>query len=297
MKHGKLFRRFKYIITGLASINLILLFVFHYELPSFIKYKLNEKEFKQATQKDLTQQDNLIIQFNPEKLTYKGKGDLNLTKGVVVTKDTGIEVKANLYCEIQKGKSKREKIITYIAEDSYGNTGTANRPLVLKGYDGPSISIDNNMPTIDDTELEYVTTIFTEYNALSAADGYDNDITSSIESTYTITDETASQIEITFSITNMFGDTASKSVKMPLQRTRPLITLTKDFETLPLGSIFTPQSYIASATDKDGNDISTAVQTEGTVDTSTPGTYRITYKLTDANDIEAKPVSLKITVN
>ena len=107
----------------------------------------------------------------------------------------------------------------------------------------------------------------------------------------------AKEIKITFKTTNMFGDTASKSLTIPLHRTGPLIVLSKESIHLELGTTFLPTSYITSATDEDGNDISTAVYTEGDIDTNTPGTYRIIYKLTDAEGNEAEPVSLKITVN
>lgn len=297
MNQGKLFHRLKYILTAAACINLVLLFVFHYELPSFLKHKLTQSQEQKQASSTVASKDTLTVQFETDELTYKGSGSLNLTKGVTVLDENGVEVKATLYSEIKDGNSKSQKIIQYVAEDSYGNTGTASRTLVLKSYDGPSIQISDDHPSIDDTELKSLSSIFKDSNALAADDGYGNDITSSIEASYTIEDMEAQEIKITFKVTNLFNDSASKSITIPLHRTKPLIVLSKEAIHLDLGTTFLATSYIASATDEDGNDISTAVYTEGDIDTGNAGTYRITYKLTDANGNEADPVSLKITVN
>lgn len=297
MKRQKLFHIMKYVITTAAVLNLILLFVFHYELPSFIKHKLNKENETALTSNTNYESKILTIQFDSDTLVYSGKGDLNLTKGVTVTRDNGVDVKANLYSDIKPGKNAATKIITYTAEDSYGNTGTAQRTLVLKKYKKPSIKIANDYPSIDDTELDSIGSIFKDSGALTAKDGYGNNITSSVETTYTILDTQATKIKATFSVTNMFGDTVTNELTMDLDRTGPLLTLTKPSDHLTLGTTFAPSSYIASATDKHGNDISTAVTTEGEIDTSKPGTYLITYKLTDEDGNEATPASLKLTVN
>ncbi|MDO4556603.1 MAG: DUF5011 domain-containing protein, partial [Lachnospiraceae bacterium] len=164
-------------------------------------------------------------------------------------------------------------------------------------YKGPSIKISDDYPSIDDTELDSITKIFKNSDAVTASDGYGNSITSSIETKYTITNSSATEVTIGFLVTNMFGDSASEVLKMELDRTGPLLVLTTDTEHVDLGANFEPVNYIASATDADGNDISTLVVTEGDLDTSTPGTYALTYKLTDADGNEATSRSLKITVD
>lgn len=297
MDRQKVFRILKYVATTAAALNLILLFVFHYELPSFIRHKLNKEEEMALAAGEKKGTEPLTIHFDSDTLTYSGKGDLNLTKGVTVTRGNNIEVKASLYSDIKKGESKKQKIITYTAEDAYGNTGTAERILILKKYKGPSIKVAKDHPSIDDTELDSIASIFKESEALTATDGYGNDITSSVETNYTITDLKAHQMKLGFAVTNMFGDTATLILEMELDRTGPLLTLTKESDRLAVGTQFEPTSYIASATDKKGNDISTSVTTEGDIDTSKPGTYLLTYKLTDSQGNEASPVSLKIIVN
>lgn len=297
MNRQKLFHILKYILTAAAGINLILLFVFHYELPSFIQHKLNKKQETELTSQPVQVKDNLTIHFDSEELVYSGKGDLNLTKGVTVTKGNNIEVKAELYSEIKASDSGSKKIITYTAKDAYGNTGTADRTLILKKYKGPSIKIADDYPTIDDTELDSITKIFRDSKSITALDGYSNNITSALETMYTITNASATRIKIGFQVTNMFGDTTSQVIETDLNRTIPLLTLTTDTDKVPIGATFNPVNYIASATDKDGNDISTSVITEGTIDTNTPGTYVLTYKLTDMEGNEAKVKTLKIIVN
>lgn len=297
MQREKLFRILKYILTIAAGINLILLFVFHYELPSFIQHKLNKKQEEELTSETIQAKDNLTIHFDSDELIYSGKGDLNLTGGVSVTKGNNIEVKADLYSEIKASDSGSKKIITYTAKDAYGNTGTADRTLILKKYKGPSIKIEKDYPTIDDTELDSITDIFKDSKTVTAYDGYSNVITDSLETIYTITNASATKIKIGFQVTNLFGDTASKIIETKLERTGPLLTLTKEEDHLALGTTFNPVHYIASATDKQGTDISTKVTTEGEINTDQPGTYVLTYKLTDQDGNEAIPRTLKIIVN
>ncbi len=296
MNPNNLLHRLKYILTAVAGINLILLFVFHYEMPSFLKHKLSGGTASPSTVQT-AKTETLSIVFDNEELTYDGKGSLNLTKGVTVTDENGVEVKASLFSEIKEGSEKKQKIIQYIAEDSYGNTGSATRILHLKKYDGPSIQPTKDLPSVDDTELASLAAIFKDSKAISAEDGYGNDITSSLEVRYTVKDQTAQEIDLTFQVTNLFNDTASHTVTLPLHRTKPLIVLSAESIHLNLGTAFLPASYVTSATDEDGHDISTGVYTEGDINTDTPGTYRITYKLKDAQGNEADSVSLKITVN
>lgn len=296
MNPNSLIHKLKYILTTTACINLILLFLFHYEMPSFLKHKLSENT-SSSSAFQTADIETLSITFDSEEITYKGKGNLNLTKGVTVTDKNGVEVKASLYSDIKEGNEKNQKIIQYVAEDSYGNTGSATRILYLKKYDGPSIQTDANFPSIDDTELASLASIFKDSKALIAEDGYGNDITSSIEVGYTIKDQDAKEIDLTFQVTNLFHDTATYTVTLPLHRTKPLIMLSAESIHLDLGTAFHPVSYISSATDENGTDLSAAVYTEGDIDTNVPGTYHIIYKLKDAQGNEADPVSLKITVD
>ena len=296
MNQSKLLHRLKQIITIAACLNLIFLFVFHYELPSFLKHKLSGTKQSAQIQAD-SQKNTLSIQFDSDELTYSGKGNLNLTKGITVTNTDGTEVKAELFSEITEGKKKNEKIVQYIAEDSDGNTGTATRILHLKKYKKPSIQLKKDLPSIDDSELSSLTALFRDTNLVTANDGYGNDISSSLEVQYTVANQTATELTLTMQVTNLFNDTATHTVTLPLHRTKPLIVLKETSIHLDLGAAFLPISYVASATDEKGDDISVSVYTEGEIDTSTPGTYRITYKLKDASGNEADPVSLKITVS
>ena len=297
MNRQKVQRILKYVVTAVAAINLLLLFAFHYELPSFIQHKMNKESEAALAAGQARETKPLTIKFDSDELVYSGKGDLNLTKGVTVTRENNVEIKASLYSDIKAGKKKNQKIITYTAEDSYGNTGTAERTLILKKYRGPSMKLSDDSPSIDDTELDSIADIFKDSGAITALDGYGNTITSSIEAAYTIANSKATKIKVGFQVTNMFGDTASKVIEMDLDRTGPLLTLTKQTDHLNLGTVFEPTTYIASATDQAGHDISTAVIAQGDIDTSKPGTYMLTYQLKDSKGNEAAPVSLKITVN
>ena len=53
-------------------------------------------------------------------------------------------------------------------------------------------------------------------------------------------------------------------------------------DTVDQGSAFDPMNGV-TAQDYEGNDITDRITVEGTVDTSKPGTYKLTYKVTDEN--------------
>ncbi|MDD3587390.1 MAG: DUF5011 domain-containing protein, partial [Thermoguttaceae bacterium] len=80
---------------------------------------------------------------------------------------------------------------------------------------------------------------------------------------------------------------------VPADTTPPVITLTGDAScSITVGDTWTDPG----ATATDNVDQSVTVTTDGTVDTSTPGTYLITYLATDTAGNEAIPVTREVTV-
>lgn len=294
MKDQSTFQIIKNILIALAIINLVLLFVFQYELPSFFQHKLDER--KEATTSTVQVDRSLSIHFPEEDFIYDGSEDLDLTDGVTITDDAGTEVVAELYASVSAGDNTDQKIVTYTANDTQGNTVTATRTLTLQNYKGPSITIDSTPPTITDTQLNEILTIFQDNTAVQAFDGFDKDITSALTSSYTFTDETASEIEVTFSVTNMFEESAEETIVLPIKRTKPLIVLNQTSVTVPRSGSFDPISYVASATNEEAKDLKDMIVLEGEVDLQTAGTYTLTYTLQDTDQEQADPVTLEVTV-
>ena len=297
MKQQSTFQMIKNILVTLAVINLILLFVFHYELPSFFQHKLDEhREANSSTESTIQVDSSLNIHFPEEDFIYDGSEDLDLTDGVTVTDDIGAVVKAELYASVSAGDNTDQKIVTYTANDSKGNSVTATRTLTLQNYDGPSITVGEDIPTITDTQLNDILTLFQDNKAIEALDGFDSDITSALTSSYTFTDETASEIEITFSVTNMFEESAEETILLPIKRTKPLIVLNQTSVTVSRSESFDPISYVASATNEEGKDLRDKIKLDGEIDLQTAGTYNLTYTLEDTDREQADPVTLEVTV-
>ena len=284
MNESSTFQIIKKILIALAVINLILLFVFQYELPSFFQHKLDEHREATSSTASTTQVDSsLNIHFPEEDFIYDGNEDLNLTNGVTITDGTGAIVEAELYASVSAGDNSDQKIVTYTASDTQGNTVTATRTLTLQNYKGPSITIKPDTLTITDTQLNEILTIFQGNGAVQAFDGFDKDITSALTSSYKFTNDTASEIEVTFSVTNMFEESAEESIVLPIKRTKPLIVMNQTSVTVPRSGSFDPISYVASATNEDGKDLRDKITLEGEVDLQTAGTYTLTYTLQDTD--------------
>ncbi len=296
MLKEKTFTIVRNVLVLIAVINLILLFGFHYEIPKFIQrhFKTEQEDlYINTNEKDTP---DLNINFEEKVLTYDGSGKLDLNQGVTLTDKHGNPVNADIYSSITEGSSPTEKIITYTAEDKDGNTIAVERALILENYTGPSIYLSTAPTVVMDTDLAHLTDFFKDTEFVEALDGYDKDITDSVTISYAVTNKTATELTVTFSVTNMFNDTASESLPIPMQLTKPIIVLTTNKLTLKTGDVFMAGDYIYCATNEEGEDLRGLVNVSQDVNTSTPGTYRVTYELTDTDRESATPMTLVVEV-
>lgn len=298
MKNSGFLNFLKYFLTIAALINLVLLFAFHYQVPASIKNKFLKETIRPGSSisKDKASTEALHILFESDLLAYDGTASLNLLEGVTVTDKDDNPVDLTVYATIKSTEESTKKTITYSVQDENGNSASAERPLLLKNYYGPALTVSQPYPTIYDTELKYISTTFADSELLSANDGYGKNITDSIECSYEVTNDTATEVQITFTVTNHFDDKVSEAITLPITRTKPLILLKKETVTLQVGDSFEPLSYVRSATNEEGENLVSLIQTNGQVDTSTPGNYEISYSLTDRDQEKADPVVLLVTV-
>lgn len=298
MNKNKFLNRLKYILTTIALINLVLLFGFHYEIPSIIQDKFfpDQHSANSTASSKNSEDQTLQIHFDSDFLSYDGSDTLDLLEGVTVTDRKGNPLDLTLYATIESTQESTKKTITYTTSDEEGHRASADRTLLLKNYYGPVLAIGQPYPTVYDTELQFISTTFADSGLLSANDGYGMNITDSIQCDYTVTNDIATEVSVTFSVTNHFGDTASETISLPIARTKPLILLKEEAATLQVSEYFDPLSYVASATNEEGEDLTRLIKTEGTADTSTPGVYEIRYTLTDRDREKADPVTLLLTV-
>ena len=185
-----------------------------------------------------------------------------------------------------------EYTLTYTATDSAGNIGTATRVVKVVDTTKPVITLDGDA-IVTVTEG----TTYTDAGA-RANDNYDGDISSKIETTNLVDVATIGDYTVTYNVKDDANNSAEpviRTVKVVADTIAPTITLLGD------AVVFLDRNatYIdagATANDnKDGN-ISANIITTGTVDTTTVGSYIITYTVKDDANNTATPVTRRVNV-
>ena len=313
---------FKWVIAILALGNLVYLFVFHYQLPGFIQSRLpapvaevvstsadnsdtsdvsDQAKSDQAASASADKSadesgDSLTIQFPDEELSYDGSGSLDLIAGVKVLTAGGEEYSnMGLFTTIKSSKMPNEKIVEYAITDDNGRQVKAERTLTLSSdYSGPSISLSGEPSGVSQSDLARIAELLTEEGILHADDGFGRDISSSVTAQATEVPDT-DQYEISLSVTNMLNDSYTKKLYVTVAdadstpTSGPVLTLTKSEAVLNVGDTFIFQDYIESAQDDDGTELFQSITVNGTVDTSTPGTYEVDMYCTNYSG-ETSPI-------
>lgn len=284
----------KIILTIIALLNLAALFLFHYELPGFLSAAGNEPsdEARETTAPAAgASASGYSFQFDTDPLVYDGQTGLDLLSGVTLVSSDGQTSDAEIYAQIMSGDSLSRKTIEYSADTENGQV-TASRGLELSAYAGPSISLPEELPDLEESQIDSVLSLL---SGLYADDGYGNDITDSVTASYTM-GEDGMTLHYTFSVTNLFNDTATAAADLSLTASKPVIRLTDTAVTIPAGSSFEPLAYVDSAVDVDGSSLSHRIYIRGSVDTETPGIYTLTYTATSEDGTASDPRELTVTV-
>lgn len=204
-------------IVFLAILNLILLYVFDYRVPVLAGLmdrmeNRNSVEYSEVTvaEEDLSEQ--LTIIFEKDSLRYDGEGELDLLDGVSVMDESGNKYNNdNLTVEVS-GDNKKEKTVRYTYSDKAGNTAEAERTLKLSYYDGPSIELGEELPDLREEDIDNLKNVYSGY--YTAKDGFGLDITSSVVITAEEGEKEDGYYELSFQVTNLYGDTVTETAKV-----------------------------------------------------------------------------------
>ena len=277
----------KIIISVLALANLAALFLFNYENP-FAK-----KDSRQpSTAVESSKETGYRFQFDTDTLSYDGTAKLDLLDGVSLVSSDGETSDIKIFARIQAGNSFSRKTIEYSADTDDGQI-TATRSLNLSGYNGPFITLPDTLPSITEEQLDSVLSTMTD---IYADDGYGNDITDSIQASYTLASDGSGNAHYKFSVTNVFNDSTLVEADLSLGATKPVLTLLKTSVTIEAGDDFNPLRYVDSAVDTDGSSLSQRIRISGTVDTETPGTYVLTFTVSSPSGEISDPKELTVIV-
>ncbi|MDI9241571.1 immunoglobulin-like domain-containing protein [Fusibacillus kribbianus] len=286
---------FKIIVSLLAVINLIALFLLNYQIPGFLPFsqKDSEKTAVVSVSGSNSSKSGYTIRFDTDTLSYDGTTKLDLLKGVSLVSPDGKTSDIKIFARILAGDSLSRKTVEYSADTADGQI-TATRSLNLSGYSGPSITLPDTLPSITEEQLDSVLNTMTD---IYADDGYGNDITDSVQASYTLaSDGTGGNVHYKFSVTNAFNDSALVEADLSLGAAKPVLTLLKTSVTIEAGDDFNPLRYVDSAVDTDGSSLSQRIRISGTVDTETPGTYDLTYTASSPSGEVSDPKKLTVIV-
>ena len=174
---------------------------------------------------------------------------------------------------------------------------TFKRGLKLNNYRLPSINIKKKSYTCDINEIDdYIKNLIAD-GTISADDGFGNDISSGIYRDNSMQIKTAGNYNIPLTLKNAFADTANQtiSVKVTGKLETYTVTLTTETVTIKKNSVFAPNKYIASATDRKGEDVSEQVIYNSEVDLTTVGRYKVYYYIVGKDDEPAATLTVVVT--
>ena len=184
--------------------------------------------------------------------------------------------------------------VTYDVTDANGNAATqVTRTVDVVDTTAPVITLVGANPQTIEVGSPYV-----ELGA-TAADNYDGDITASIVTDATSMDtSTVGSYSVTYDVTDASGNAAIQATRTVdvVDTTAPVITLVgANPQTIEVGTAYVELG--ATASDNYDGDITASIVTDATaVDTSTVGSYSVTYDVTDSSGNPAVQVIRTIDV-
>ena len=236
-----------------------------------------------ATDKTITVGDT----FDPKAdVTATDEEDGNLTSKIIVEKN---DVKTDVAGQYE---------VTYKVTDSHGATRTKTIIVTVN----PKMEVLNEAPVIHATDKTItVGDTFDPMAGVTAEDAEDGNLTTKIvvEKNDVKTD-VAGKYEVTYKVTDNQGATRRKTIivtvnpKMEVLNEAPVIHATD--KTITVGDTFDPMAGVTATDTEDGN-LTTKIEVKkNDVDTTTPGKYEVTYKVTD-NQGASFTKSITVTVN
>ena len=182
--------------------------------------------------------------------------------------------------------------VTYNVTDANGNKATeVTRTVNVVDTTVPVITLLGETPVTVEVGSTYTDA------GVTASDNYDGNLTTSIVTVNSVDTSTVGTYTVTYNVTDANGNKATEVTRTVnvVDTTVPVITLLGETPvTVEVGSTYTDAGVTASD-NYDGN-LTTSIVTVNSVDTSTVGTYTVTYNVTDANGNKATEVTRTVNV-
>ncbi|MBK2003844.1 DUF5011 domain-containing protein [Listeria ivanovii subsp. londoniensis] len=219
----------------------------------------------------ITGETNTILQpgetFDPIKtITATDKEDGDLTDKVKITNNPVDTSKSGTY------------EVSYEVTDSDGNTATFIRTVIVT--EAPVITGEN------ETRLNPHDAFDDPMSTITATDKEDGDLTDKVKITNNTVDiHTPGSYEVSYEVTDSDGNKTTFK-RTVIMTEAPTISGDSEIVLNPNAS-FDPMSSITANDAEDGNITQNVQITNNSVDTSKPGSYEVTYQVTDSDSNKA----------
>ncbi|WP_318766469.1 BspA family leucine-rich repeat surface protein [Lactiplantibacillus carotarum] len=165
--------------------------------------------------------------------------------------------------------------VTYSYTDQYGNAATKTTTVRLVAS---QVAVNAS-----DQQVNQGAT-FDAANGFESATDFDGNAVDYADVTVTgnVNTKVPGTYEVTYSYTDEYGNAATKTTTVTVVASQ--VSIDASDQTLNLGETWQPAAGFKTATDYAGGSVSfDQVQVDGTVDTTKPGAYQVTYQYTDEN--------------
>ena len=236
------------------------------------------------------------IQWSPEILVYDGTSELDIMQGVLVTDENGNDRTSDARAVLQNTEQLNQKMIYYSLNGYSEKLTDQGRMLLLENYTGPTIQVDSEVQ-LTVTQLGNLPGVLAEWKQLEADNGYGKEITGQVSWYREKTAE--GEYSIFFTVSNEFGDVATAQCRAYIDGVKDDIVLTLRQEQISISQNepFVPLDWVLEAEDANGENLIDGVEVEGTVNSSVPGNYTITYRLTSLDGRQCATRNLSVKVN
>lgn len=236
------------------------------------------------------------IQWSPEILVYDGTSELDIMQGVLVTDENGNDRTSDARAVLQNTEQLNQKMIYYSLNGYSEKLTDQGRMLLLENYTGPTIQVDSEVQ-LTVTQLGNLPGVLAERKQLEADNGYGKEITGQVS--WYREKTAAGEYSIFFTVSNEFGDVATAQCRAYIDGVKDDIVLTLRQEQISISQNepFVPLDWVLEAEDANGENLIDGVEVEGTVNSSVPGNYTITYRLTSLDGRQCATRNLSVKVN
>lgn len=236
------------------------------------------------------------IQWSPEILVYDGTSELDIMQGVLVTDEDGNDRTSDARAVLQNTEQLNQKMIYYSLNGYSEKLTDQGRMLLLENYTGPTIQVDSEVQ-LTVTQLGNLPGVLAERKQLEADNGYGKEITGQVSWYREKTAE--GEYSIFFTVSNEFGDVATAQCRAYIDGVKDdiVLTLRQEQVSISQNEPFVPLDWVLEAEDANGENLIDRVEVEGTVNSSVPGNYTITYRLTSLDGRQCATRNLSVKVN